>query len=62
MDYSAANQALWSGIIQIGYIAIVILLANFLRQTIEPIRKSMIPVAVLGGFLLLIAKEIGIRA
>ena len=60
MDYSAANTALWSGIIQIGYIAIVVLLANFLRQTITPIRKSMIPVAVLGGFLLLIAKEIGI--
>ena len=51
---------MWNGIIQIGYLAIVILLANTLRQTVRPIRKSMIPVAVLGGFILLAAKEIGI--
>ena len=46
--------------LQLGYIAAVILIANFLRRNIEFIRKSMIPVAVLGGFILLIAKEIGI--
>jgi ESS family glutamate:Na+ symporter len=47
-------------IIQLGYIAIVVLLANFLRRNIAFIRKSMIPVAVLGGFILLLAKQIGI--
>ena len=62
MDYSAANHQLWNGIIQIGYLAIVILLAYFLRQSFRPVRRSLIPVAVLGGFLLLIAKEIGIVA
>ena len=46
--------------LQLGYIAAVILIANFLRRNIEFIRKSMIPVAVLGGFILLLAKEIGI--
>lgn len=56
MDYSAANQALWNIVIQLGLIAAVILLANLMRQKIPLIRKSLMPVAVLGGFLLLIAK------
>ena len=60
MDYSAANQSLWGIIIQLGIIAATILAANFLRQRFRVIRKSMIPVAVLGGFLLLAAKSIGI--
>ena len=60
MDYSAANHELWNVIIQLGYIAAVILIANFLRQTIKPVRQTMLPVAVLAGFILLLAKEIGI--
>ena len=60
MDYSAANQALWNAILQFGYIAAVILIAYALRQTVKPIQKTMLPVAVLGGFLLLIAKQCGI--
>lgn len=60
MDYSAANTQLWNAIIQFGYIAAVLLIAIFLRQVIKPIRKTMLPVAVLGGFILLIAKEIRI--
>ena len=60
MDYSAANHELWNVIIQFGYIAAVILIAVALRQSIKPIRKTMLPIAVLGGFILLIAKQIGI--
>ena len=60
MDYSAANHELWNVIIQLGYIAIVVLIGNCLRQTVKPVRKTMLPVAVLGGFILLIAKEIGL--
>ena len=60
MDYSASNTALWNVIVQLGMIAGVILLGNFLRQKISFIRRSMMPVAVLGGFLLLIAKYTGI--
>ena len=60
MDYSAANQALWNVIIQMGTIAGAILLANLLRQRVGFIRKSMMPIAVLGGFLLLFAKYIGL--
>lgn len=60
MDYSAANHALWNFIMQLGIIAGAVLLANFLRQKIALIRKSLMPVAVLAGFLVLIAKYLGL--
>ena len=60
MDYSAANQELWGFIIQLGLIAGAILLAQLLRQKVSLIRKSLMPVAVLAGFLLLIAKYAGL--
>lgn len=60
MDFSAANTALWGPVIQIGTIAGFILLANVLRRKIPFIRKSMMPTAVLAGFLLLILKAVGI--
>lgn len=60
MDYSAANHELWNVIIQLGYIAAVLLIALALRQTIKPIRKTMLPIAVLAGFILLLAKYIGL--
>ena len=60
MDYSAVNQSLWNIIIQLGLIAGVILFANFLREKVSFVRRSMIPIAVLGGFLLLILKYLGI--
>ncbi len=60
MDYSAANTQLWNSIIQIVLIAVTILIANALRRKVGFIRRAVIPTAVLGGFLLLIAKWIGI--
>ena len=60
MDYSAANHELWTLIIQLGLIAAALLLANALRQNVPLIRKSLMPVAVLAGFLLLIAKYLGL--
>lgn len=60
MDYSAANTQIWGPIIQFGLIAGVILLANYLRQRFSFIRKSMLPVAVLGGFILLALKQASI--
>ena len=56
MDFSASNIQLWSPIIQIGIIAGLVLLANILRRKILFIRKSMIPTAVLAGFILLLLK------
>ena len=61
MEYSAANHALWNIIVQLGLLAGAILLANSMRQKLPLIRKSMMPVAVLGGFLLLLAKYLGLR-
>ena len=60
MDYSAANVELWSPMVQVGVIALVLLLANVLRRKIPLVRKSLMPTAVLGGFLLLIFEYIGI--
>ena len=60
MDYSAANVELWSPMVQVGIIALVLLLANVLRRKIPLVRKSLMPTAVLGGFLLLIFEYVGI--
>lgn len=60
MDYSATNVSLWSVIIQLGLIASAILVAGFLRSKLSFVRRSMMPVAVLAGFLLLIIKQTGL--
>ena len=60
MNYSALNTSLWNPVIQLALIAVVILAANLLRRCIPLIRSSMLPVAVLGGFLLLLLKVIGV--
>lgn len=57
MDFSSTNTALWSPIIQIGIIAALILLANILRRKIAFIQKTMIPTAVLAGFILLLLRS-----
>ena len=53
MDFSAANTALWSPIVQTGIIAGLILLANVMRRKIPANRHTMIPTAVLAGYILL---------
>ena len=60
MDFSAANTTLWNVVIQLGMIAGSILAANFLRQRIAFIRGSLMPTAVIAGFLLLILKHLGV--
>lgn len=60
MDFSAANTSLWDPIIQIGVIAALILLANVMRRKLSFVRKSLIPTAVLAGFLLLFIRTSGI--
>lgn len=57
MDFSSENTALWGGIIQFGIIAGIVLLANLMRRKIPFVRKSLMPTAVLGGFLLLILRS-----
>lgn len=60
MDYSAANTSLWNPIIQVGIIAALIILANILRRKVKFIRQSLMPTAVIAGFILLIIKTTGI--
>ena len=61
MDYSNTNVSLWNIIVQMGTIAIVLLLSNFLRRKIRFIRNSLMPTAVLGGFILFIARALGYK-
>ncbi|MBE5801279.1 MAG: hypothetical protein E7319_03225 [Clostridiales bacterium] len=60
MDYSAANVGAWNFIIQLGAIALAVIVANILRRRVPFIRKGLMPVAVLAGFLLLILKTFGL--
>lgn len=60
MDYSAANEALWSPIIQVGIIAFLVIISNILRLKIPFVRRSLMPTAVLAGFLLLGLKYTGL--
>ena len=57
MDFSSANTALWTPVVQLGIIAALILLANVLRRKIRWIQNSLMPTAVLAGFIML-----GLRA
>lgn len=60
MDYSNANTALWNVFIWAGVIAFLLLLANILTRKIAFIRKSLMPVAALAGFLLLLLRATGV--
>lgn len=59
MNYSAENTALWNAIIQFAVIAAIIVISNFLRRKLPFIKKSLIPISVLGGFLLLLLRSVG---
>jgi glutamate:Na+ symporter, ESS family len=56
MDSSAANTALWNIIVQSGIICSVLLAANILRRKIPGVKKSLLPTAVIAGFILLIVR------
>ena len=60
MDFSAANTGLWSPLIQMGIIAMLILVANILRRKVSFIRNSLMPTAVLAGFMMLLLKMLDI--
>ncbi|MCR4742805.1 MAG: hypothetical protein K5866_08070 [Treponema sp.] len=60
MDYSAANVELWNSILQIGIIAFIVIISNVLRLKVPFVKKTLMPTAVLGGFLLLGLKYLDI--
>ena len=59
MDFSSANTELWSFVIQLGIIAGLVLIANLLRRKVSAVRKTLMPTAVLAGFLLLAIRSLG---
>ena len=60
MDFSNNNLVLWNPVIQLGIIAVFVLIANILRRKIKFIRNSLMPTAVIAGFLLLILRSCNI--
>ena len=60
MDYSAANGGLWKFVIELGMIAAAIMAAHYFYRKVRLIRRTMLPVAVLAGFMLLAAKYMGL--
>ena len=60
MDYSAANAGLWNAFVYLGIIAGLLLLGNVLNRKVTWVRKSLLPVSALAGFLLLIARNTGV--
>ena len=60
MDFSAANTGLWNVVIQFGIIAAAVLVATMLRRRLPLIRNSLMPIAVIAGFLLLLLRSIGL--
>ena len=60
MDYSAANAALWTPIIQLGMISVALLASYALCRVVPAIRRSMVPAAVIAGFVLLLLKVVGL--
>lgn len=59
MDFSVAEGTLWNSLIQVGMIAIVVLVANVIRRKISFFRNSLLPTAVLAGFILFLLKLLG---
>jgi len=60
MDFSAANDVLWNLLLQFGMVAGIMLLANVLRRKIPLFRKSLLPTAVLAGFITLLLRASGL--
>ncbi|MFI3167330.1 MAG: hypothetical protein R3Y32_04335 [Bacillota bacterium] len=54
------DYSLWTFIIQMGIIAMAIAVGNVLRRKIGFIRRSLLPTAVIAGFLILAVKNIPI--
>ena len=53
MNYSAENIGLWSPVVQLGIIALLVLISNILRLKVPFVKKTLMPTSVLAGFLLL---------
>ena len=58
-DFTLANYpAVWAFMVQLGLLLLFLMLGNILRRTIPLFRKCLVPSALLGGTLLLLANVI----
>ncbi len=55
MDFSQFE--FWTGIVHFGILSLLLLFANVLRRKIPFLRKSLLPTAVIAGFIGLLVKE-----
>lgn len=62
MDFSSNNTVLWNIIIQMSFICGVLVLGNILRQKVSVVKKANMPVAVIGGFIILFLRMFKIIA
>ena len=60
MDFSSTNTQLWSIIVQGGALSLLLLLGNLLRRKVPPFRRSLLPTAVIAGFIGLLLRQTGI--
>ena len=60
MDFTAANHGLWDIFVWGGVISLLLLGANLLTRKVGFIRKSLMPVAALAGFILLALRATGV--
>ncbi len=60
MDFSNLNHGLWDVFVWGGVIALLLLLANIMTRKVTLIRKSLMPVAALAGFILLGMRAAGV--
>jgi len=54
------GQGYWSGLNQVAFLAIILLLSNVIRRKVGFLRKSLLPTAVLAGFIVLLIKSLNI--
>ena len=59
MDFSGSNSSLWFLIVQFGLSAALVLFGNLLRRKILLLRISLLPTAVIAGFLGLFVRQMG---
>jgi ESS family glutamate:Na+ symporter len=59
MDFSNENSVLWNFVIQMGILAAILLTANILRRA-PVVKKTLMPTAVLAGFIALVLRVTGV--
>lgn len=57
-----ASTDAWNLVTQLGIIAVLLLISNVIKKSITPVRKSLMPVSVIAGFLLLFCRLIADKA